>query len=418
MSRQDGRTRRISADAVDDDGANILHVDMDAFFASVELLDHPELTGKPVIVGHREGRSVVTTATYEARAYGVGSAMPMARALQLCPKAVVLPPRHALYSEYSARVMAIFEQVTPRVEKLSIDEAFLDVAGARRLLGPPAQIARMLRQRVHEETGLNCSVGVAATKFLAKLASGMAKPNGMLVIPPHGALEFLRPLPIRALWGVGGKTEESLARLGLRTVADVADVPLPALRRAVGDASALRLHELANGRDPRSVQTERVEKSVGHEVTFHDDISDPARLERELLRLSDRVAERLRQGGMLAGTVALKLRYSDFTTVSRSRRLSEPSNVGRRLYDASVTLFRELGTGRRAVRLIGVRGENLGSGQLAAGLWDPDEDWREAETAIDVLRARFGRSAVTPASLLGERPGTAGGTRQPGAQGS
>ncbi|SEC59192.1 DNA polymerase-4 [Paramicrobacterium humi] len=418
MSRQDGRLRRISADSVDDAGATILHVDMDAFFASVELLDHPELLGKPVIVGHREGRSVVTTATYEARAYGVGSAMPMARALQLCPNAIVLTPRHELYRDYSARVMAVFEQVTPVVEKLSIDEAFLDVAGARRLLGSPAHIARMLRERVRAETGLTCSIGVAATKFLAKLASGMAKPDGLLVIPPAESLEFLRPLPIRALWGVGGKTEESLSRLGLRTVADIADVPLSALRRAVGDATAVRLHELANGRDPRAVETQRIEKSVGHEVTFHEDISDSGRLERELLRLASQVGERLRRTDTLAGSVALKLRYSDFTTVSRTRRLPEPSNVGRRIYDASLALFRELGVGARPVRLIGVRAENLDAGQLSAGLWDPDADWRDAETAIDGLREKFGKAVVTPASLLGARPGTAGGTRQPGTPGS
>lgn len=414
MSRQDGRARRVSSDDVDDTGAHILHVDLDAFFASVELLDRPDLRGRPVIVGGREGRSVVTTATYEARAYGVGSAMPMARALQLCPSAIVLPPRHELYREYSARVMAIFDEITPHVERLSIDEAFLDVTGARRLLGSPVTIAQLIRQRVEDETGLTCSVGAAATKFVAKLASGMSKPDGLLVVPPGQTQEFLRPLPIRALAGVGGKTEEALSRLGLRTVADVADVPFAALRSAVGEAHAARLHELANGRDPRVVETERVEKSVGHEITFHEDVTDPGVLERELLRLSDRVGARLRAADVTAGGVALKLRYSDFTTLSRSRRLPEATNVARRIYESSRELFRELQIGTRPVRLIGVRAERLSDDAPSLSLWDPDDEWRDAESTVDALRGRFGVDAVTAASLLSRRPSTAGGTRQPG----
>ncbi|GAB2513804.1 DNA polymerase IV [Paramicrobacterium agarici] len=414
MSRQDGRARRVSGDDVDDSGATILHVDLDAFFASVELLDHPELRGLPVIVGGREGRSVVTTATYEARAYGVGSAMPMARALQLCPKAIVLPPRHDLYRDYSARVMSIFDDITPTVERLSIDEAFLDVRGARRLLGRPAAIARLIRRRVADETGLTCSVGAAGTKFIAKLASGMAKPDGLLVVPPAQTLDFLHPLPIRALAGVGGKTEEALLRLGLRTVADVAEVPPSVLRSALGMATAERLHALASGQDPRSVVTERVEKSVGHEVTFHEDVTDEALLERELLRLSDRVGARLRAGGVAAEGVALKLRYSDFTTLNRSRRLPEPTNVARRLYESSLELFRELQVSGRPVRLIGVRAERLTDGAPSMSLWDPDEEWRDAENTVDALRGRFGADAVTAASLLSPRPSTAGGTRHPG----
>lgn len=414
MSRQDGRARRVSADHIDDAGASILHVDLDAFFASVELLDHPELRGKPVIVGNRDGRSVVTTATYEARAYGVGSAMPMARALQLCPRAIVLPPRHQLYREYSERVMAIFDTVTPKVERLSIDEAFLDVSGAGRLLGSPAQIARHLRRRVVDETGLTCSVGAAGTKFVAKLASGMAKPDGLLVVPVAETQTFLHPLSIRALWGVGGKTEEALTRLGLRTVADIAETPISALRSAVGDAMAARLHDLSNGRDPRAVQTERIEKSIGHEVTFHEDVTDYAQLERELLRLSDRVASRLRSAQVMAGGIAVKLRYADFTTLTRSRRLPEPSSVARRIYESSSELLRGVGSRGRPVRLIGVRAESLSDGGAMMGLWDPDEEWREAESTVDALRKRFGTDAVTAASLLAPRLGTAGGTREPG----
>lgn len=417
MTRQDGRSRQVSEGVVDDFGATILHVDMDAFFASVELLDQPELRGKPVIVGHAVGRSIVTTATYEARKYGVTSAMPMSKALRLCPNAIVLPPRHALYHEYSKRVMGILTEMTPLVEQLSIDEAFLDVSGARRLLGAPSEIGARIRTRVFEETGLTCSVGVAATKFVAKLASTLAKPDGLLVVAPQTTLSFLRPLPIRALWGVGGKTGETLDRLGLRTVGDVADVPLPTLRKALGDASGIKLHELANGRDPRAIETTRVEKSIGHEVTFHQDVGDAVRLKRELLRLSDQVAVRLRNARLEAKTVSIKVRYEDFTTVTRSRTLAEPSNVGRRIYEESLELFDSLGSEIKPVRLIGVRAENLvGDGGSSAALWDPDEGWREAENTIDSLRARFGTGAVTAASLLTRgdaKPDTAGGTRRP-----
>lgn len=400
MARSHTPGRLVSADDVDDTGATVLHVDMDAFFAAVEILEDPSLAGKPVVIGHPSGRSVVSTASYEARRYGVNSAMPMATALRLCPDAIVVPPRHALYAEYSRRVMRVFHDITPTVEPLSIDEAFLDVSGAVRLLGRPASIGRMLRERVAEETGLTCSVGVAGTKFLAKLASGMAKPDGLLVIPVDGALDILHPLPIRALWGVGGKTEESLARLGLRTVGDVAETPLPVLRRAVGDASAARLHDLANGRDARRVETERVEKSVGHEETFETDVADAAFLERELLRLSDRVAARLRSEGLTATTVSIKVRSADFSTKTRSRSLPEPTCVGRRIYEESVTLFRELCPEVLPVRLIGVRAERLSSGGHAASLWDPDEAWRDTERTVDSLRARFGTAAVTSASLL------------------
>ncbi|GAB3616869.1 DNA polymerase IV [Okibacterium endophyticum] len=405
----------MSAAEVDDSASSILHIDMDAFFASVELLDYPELRGKPVIIGHAVGRSVVTSATYEARRYGVSAAMPVAKAMRLCPQATVLPPHHDRYRDYSSRVMRIFAEATPLVEALSIDEAFLDVSGARRLLGAPSEIGHMLRRRVHEETGLTCSVGAASTKFVAKLASGMAKPNGLLVVPHSQTLEFLRPLPIRALWGVGGRTEESLKRLALHTVGDVADTPLDVLRKVVGNAAGTKLHELSHGVDPRRVVTATHEKSVGHEVTFHTDIADAERLRRELLRLADQVAGRLRAAGLSGRTVAIKVRYSDFSTVSRSRTLPEATNVGRRLYDEAVSLLRELGDERRPVRLIGVRAEQLTDATESESLWDPDEEWREAETTIDRLRERYGRSAVGPASLLGTNPRdeTAGGTRAP-----
>lgn len=400
----------MSSPTVDDTGATILHVDMDAFFASVELLSHPELRGKPAIVGHATGRSVVTSATYEARKFGVRSAMPVARALRLCPNAVVLPPHMATYQEYSKRVMAIFHDVTPLVEQVSIDEAFLDVAGARKLLGSPAQIGAALRERVLRETGLPCSVGAGATKFIAKLASGRAKPDGMLVVPPDQTLAFLHPLPISALWGVGPSTREALESLGLRTVRDVADVSLVALEKRVGVASARKLHDLANGVDPRDVTVESQEKSVGHEVTFERDIADPVVLRRELLRLATRTGERLRRSELAGRTVALKLRYADFRTVTRSRTLGEATNVGRRIYDEVVRVFDALGP-PEPVRLIGVRVEQLEPvGESTLALWDPDEDWRDAERAIDGVAARFGGDTLRPASLVGSNPRQVGET--------
>jgi DNA polymerase-4 len=402
VSKQDGSGRQVSASPVDDVTATILHVDMDAFFASVELLDHPELRGKPVIVGHRSLRSVVTAATYEARKYGVNSAMPMAIALRRCPQAIVLEPHFERYTHWSGVVMGLLGDVTPRVETLSIDEAFLDVSGALRLLGTPWQIGTALRERVEKETGLHCSIGAGASKFVAKLASSRAKPNGLLVVPEAATLDFLHPQPVSALWGVGGKSEEVLQRLGLRTVGDLAHTPLDTLRHAIGESGATRLHELAWGRDARSVSPGRDEKSVGHETTFETDRTDPVQLHRELLRLSDAVAVRLRRAGVAARTVVLKLRFEDFTTITRSRTLTEPTDLGRRLYEESRSLYDAANASGRPVRLIGVRGEQLVGPVAGLGLWDDDEQWRDAESAVDAVSTKFGRGAVKPAALLTE----------------
>jgi DNA polymerase-4 len=385
----------------------ILHVDMDAFFASVELLSHPELRGKPVIVGGRSARAVVTSATYEARAFGVHSAMPVGAALRLCPKAIVLEPHMHLYREASRTVMALFREVTPLVEPLSIDEAFLDVAGARRLLGESDEIATRLRARVFAETGLPCSIGVAPTKFMAKLASGRAKPDGMLVIRPSEVLAYLHPLPVRALWGVGGKTAEQLERLGLRTVGDIADTPLDALVRAVGEATGSKLHELALGIDTRAVETVSQEKSVGHERTFDVDERSAEVLRRELLHQSNRVAVRLRSAGLVGRTVALKLRFADFTTISRSRTLAEPTDLGKRIFDEVSAIYDAVGARGEAIRLIGVRVEQLsdaGASVHQPALWAdetaPSEGWRDAERTIDRVTAKFGTDSVRPASLV------------------
>lgn len=403
MGRADGSERQVSAADVDDSEASILHVDMDAFFASVELLERPDARGKPAIVGHAGGRGVVTSATYEARRYGVRSAMPMSQALRVCPNAIILTPHYERYTEFSAKVMEIFREVTPLVEPLSIDEAFLDVSGARRLLGSPRRIAELIRSRVQEETGLTCSVGVAATKFMAKLASGRAKPDGLLVVPRAETLSFLRPLPVGALWGVGASTQASLERVGLLTVADLADAPLPMLQKAVGDSTGRKLHELANGRDARQIVTESREKSIGHENTFGVDVADPDILRRELLRLSGRVGERLRTHGMVARTVAIKVRFSDFRTITRSRTLAEPTNVGRRLFEEAWDVFGALGLDVRQtpIRLIGIRAEQLlDADGDAVALWDPDEEWRETERTLDAVSARFGRGMIGPASLV------------------
>jgi DNA polymerase-4 len=314
---------------------------------------------------------------------------------------VVLEPHYRRYQEYSAQVMRIFSDITPLVEPLSIDEAFLDVAGARRIHGSPATIGALIRSRVEAETGLTCSVGAASTKFIAKLASSRAKPDGMLVIPADDTLAFLHPLPVSALWGVGQATEKTLARLGLSHIGDIANTPLPVLQRSLGVAAGQKLYDLSWARDPRSVTVEREEKSVGHEMTFEHDVTDVGRLRTEILRLSDQVAVRLRRSGSVGRTVVLKLRYTDFTTVTRSRTLAEPTNVGRRIYEEAVASFETLAAHGIRVRLIGVRVEHLSEGDGdGGGLWDPDDDWRGAERAVDSVSERFGRGSVLPASHL------------------
>lgn len=401
MSKQDGSNRQVTDGDVDDSGTPILHVDLDAFFASVEVLKDPSLRGKPVVVGGTGPRAVVSAASYEARRYGVNSAMPMALALQRCPSAIVRPVDGAAYADYSRRVMAIFGDITPLVQPLSVDEAFLDVAGARKLLGRPVEIGRMLRQRILDETGLTCSVGIAASPFVAKVASGRAKPNGLLVVPAADTVEFLRPLPISVLWGVGGVTAEKLARLGLRTVADVADTPMDALRRAIGPALANRLHALSQGWDEREVSGEQVEKSIGQETTFRYDITKAVELDRILLSQSEDVARRLRQAGLRAKTVTLKVRHSDFRTLTRSRTLPDATDVAKRIFEEASAALQSLDLDGQPIRLVGVRGENLTEMSPGLALWNPDDEWREVELVGDEISARFGRAALSPASLLG-----------------
>lgn len=393
----------VSGPPADDAGCPILHVDMDAFYASVELRRRPDLVGRPVIVGGAGSRGVVLSATYEARAHGVHSAMPMLRARRACPQAVVIPPDFPLYQQVSAGVMALFRSITPLVEPLSLDEAFLDVAGARRRLGRPAQVAEWIRALVRDEQGVSCSVGVASTKFVAKLASARCKPDGLLVVPRDGVVAFLHPLPVAALWGVGERTEDQLALLGLRTVGDLAATPVSTLKRALGQAQGAHLSALAWGRDERTVVPQEPDRSIGAEETFPRDVDDPVQVGRELLRLSERVAARLRAQGYVGRTVSIKIRFADFTTVSRSRTLASPTDVGRVVYATAGELYAAMGLQRARLRLVGVRVEGLlpvtgQPEQLTLGR--RDRGWREAEQAMDRARDRFGAQAVRPATLV------------------
>jgi DNA polymerase-4 len=391
----------------DDTGCHVLHVDMDAFFASVEIRARPELRGLPVVVGGAEGRGVVMAASYPARKFGVRSAMPMGQALRLCPRLVVVAPDRKAYTEASNAVMRIFADVTPLVEPLSLDEAFLDVSGAVGLFGRPADIARHIRRRVFSEHQLTCSVGIAPIKSVAKLASGSCKPDGLRVVSKAGVLDFLHPLPVTALWGVGQRTAETLRRLGIRTVGELATTPLDTLRRAVGTATADHLHGLANGRDDRAVNPAQVEKSISTDRTLATDLLTEAEVCRELLRSSGEVAERLRQAGWLARTVGIKIRFADFTTVTRVHTLAEPTDAAATVYAEAVQLYRSLKLDRPRIRLVGVRAENLRpvgeATQLALDLFGHQKRAAgPADKVIDALAARFGKSVVRPASLLGE----------------
>ena len=387
----------------EDRGCTVLHVDMDAFYASVSLLTRPELRGLPVIVGGGGTRGVVLSATYEARVSGVHSAMPMMRARRMCPEAVVVAPDHDAYARVSAGVMELFRSLTPLVEPISLDEAFLDVRGAARRLGGPTQIGEWIRATVQDEQGITCSVGVASTKFVAKLASARCKPDGLLVVPAEQVVAFLHPLPVGALWGVGDKTEQVLHQLGLRTVGDLANTPTETLVRALGPASGAHLSALAWGRDERPVVPHEPDKSIGAENTFSTDVDDPVVIARELLRLSERTAARLRASSQVGRTISIKVRFADFTTITRSRTLGESTDVGRTVYDTVMGLYDALGLQRARIRLVGVRVEGVtdASGQQHQLLLGEKEfGWRDADRAVDRAAHRFGAGSVRPAALV------------------
>jgi DNA polymerase-4 len=339
--------------------------------------------------------------------------MPMARARRLCPQAVVIEPDHRRYAAISEAVMATFSTVTDTVEPLSLDEAFLDVSGAVRRLGSPATIAERLRDTIADEQGITCSVGVAPTKFVAKLASNLAKPDGLIVVPREEVVSFIHQLPVAAIWGVGDKTEEHLHRLGLRTVADLAHTPVETLQRALGDVAGRNLHDLAWGRDPRHVVPQRREKSIGADETFAHDIDDPVRIHRELLRLADRTAARARTAGMSGRTVSIKVRFADFTTITRAKTLRHHTDVSRDIYATARELYDRLGLQRARIRLVGVRLEGLvptENAPIQARLDEPEKGWRDADRAVDRASARFGAGSVRPASLM--RDPTSGSHRE------
>lgn len=390
----------------------ILHVDMDAFFVSVELIGRPELRGKPVVVGGTGRRGVVAAASYEARSYGVFSAMPSTQAQRLCPNATFLSGDYAKYAEVSERVMAVFADVTPYVEPLSLDEAFLDVSGAGRSHGSGQVIAAHIRKTIWEQEGLTCSVGIAPNKFLAKLSSEHAKPKvsrngpvfgrGIFEVLPGDETAFLHPLPVRALWGVGKVTNARLGSLGIETVADLAATPLENLTRALGVASGRHLYALARGIDDRPVESGRGAKSISHEETFANDISDTVALDTELVRQCDAVAQRLRDSQLVARTAALKLRFGDFTTLSRRATAPQPFNTSAELLRLGRELLGTIDT-TPGVRLLGIGVANLGKDrgeQLTLNLDGASTDAGEEKTAalIDEVRAKFGNAAIGPAS--------------------
>jgi DNA polymerase-4 len=404
--------------SVDDSGAEldaaILHVDLDAFYASVEQLLDPTLAGKPVIVGGLGNRGVVAAASYEARTFGVRSAMPMARARRACPDGVYLAPRFGEYEAKSREVMGILRSVTPLVEQLSIDEAFLDVRGVRRHLGTGREVAEHIRTRIRAEAGLNASVGVATTKFLAKVASDMAKPNGLLVIAPGEELDFLHPLPVSRLWGVGPATLAKLERIGVSNVGDVARLPEQAIIAAVGNATGKHLHALAQNHDERSVTPERAVKSIGAEETFEHDLHERDALHREIVRLSDKVASRLRQAERVGRTFTLKVRFGDFSTITRSRTLPEATAASSLINAVARELLASIDVAG-GIRLLGVSASQLTESQGTQGVLaldgvNDDKDDRRAavDRAIDAVRERFGEGALRAATLVDEPRGGEG----------
>jgi DNA polymerase-4 len=384
--------------------ATILHADVDAFFAAVEQRDEPRLRGRPVIVG----AWVVLAASYEAKAHGVRTAMSVARARRLCPRAIVVEPRMSAYSEASKDVYRVFDDVTPLVEGLSIDEAFLDVRGSRRLSGHPVEVAARLRRDVRERVGLPITVGVARTKFLAKVASGVAKPDGLLVVPPERELAFLHPLPVERMWGVGAATAAKLHGLGIHTVGDLAGLAETTLVTLLGRAAGRHLHALAHNRDPRRVQAGRRRRSMGAQRALGRSRTSLADVDASLVALVDRVTRRMRIAGRAGRTVVLRLRFDDFSRATRSHTLPHPTagteailTTARGLLTAAVPIIE-----RRGITLVGVAVSNLEDGralQLALPLDAHSSDALDA--ALDEVRQRFGAAAITRAVLLDRRPG-------------
>jgi len=381
-------------------GLTVIHVDLDAFFAAVEQRDRPELRGKPVIVGgDARSRGVVSTCSYEARKFGVHSAMPTRTAYQLCPQAIFLPVDGAKYQRVSREVMSVLRRFTPIVEQVSIDEAFLNVAGSEALFGPAPEIARRIKREVVAATQLTVSVGVGTNKLVAKVASDLRKPDGLVIVEPGEEAAFLAPLEIRRLWGIGPKTAERLHGLGVVTIGDLAAMPIETLTRLLGDHGAT-LHDRALGVDSEPVTGGgEAAKSVSHETTFAVDVTDPAEIERTLLALTEGVSARLRAAGIRAGTVAVKIRDSRFRTITRQRSLPEPSDLTDTIWRAAVELARPEVRGKK-IRLLGVAATQLGQPEQTSMFDVVDDRRRRVVDATDAVRRRFGDRAVTRASLL------------------
>jgi DNA polymerase-4 len=384
--------------------ATILHVDMDAFYASVEERDDPKLKGKAVVVGMGK-RGVVSAANYEARKFGIRAAMPIYKAKALAPHAVFIAPNMARYTEVSEQVMAIFRDVTPYVEPISLDEAFLDVTGARRLLGSGQEIADQIRKRVEKDLGITCSVGIAHNKFIAKIASGHCKPNGVLEVDPEKMLEFLHPLAANEIWGVGPKTNEQLEKMGLFTIADIANTPRSTLIRVLGQASGSSLYELAWGRDYRDVITEHIEKSISASQTFDVDLYQQEEILKEFLRLTEKSADRMRGKGLATNTISIKVRFTDFKTISRSKTLDLPTTGTQEIFEVAKTLYLGLNLDRVLIRLVGVSLDSLVENddvtQMVLG--ERTSSWQQADRAIDRVKAKFGRSSLRPARLVDDK---------------
>lgn len=389
----------------------ILHVDMDAFFAAVEAREDPTLEGRPLVIGadpqEGEGRGVVSAASYEAREYGIHSAMPISEAYRRCPDAVFLRPRGELYRRVSDQIFQVFESFTNLVEPLSIDEAFLDVTASRELFGPGEAIARKIRAEIRDRASLTASVGVATSKFVAKVASDLDKPDGLEVVPPGRERRFLAPLGLEHLWGAGPSARKRFRRLGVETIGEVAETPMEELRRAFGDATARRFHQLSHGVDPRPVETERTRKSLGKEHTFARDVSERRRVETKLLELSVKVARRLRERALAGSTVTVKVRWEGFDTVTRQTTVERAVDTVERIWPVARALFRQADRPERKVRLVGVYLSGFGhSGTGQLGLFEasegPSDDRRVAE-AVDRLAQRYGDDAVTRAALLRQR---------------
>jgi DNA polymerase IV len=384
----------------------IIHVDMDAFYASVEQRDDPSLQGKPVAVGGLGPRSVVAACSYEARRFGVRSAMPMVQARRLCRNLIVVTPDFSRYTAESKAIRTIFDSITPLVEMLSLDEAFLDVAGATRLFGEPVEIADRIRRRIKQERGLPASAGVARNKSVAKLASEAAKPDGLVHVPANESQDFLDPLPVGALWGVGEQTVAALERFGVRTVKDLRELPDGVLDRAFGPASAQHLWHAARGIDERPVVVHEPPKQISAEQTFDRDLDSDENIHKELLRLSDRVASRLRQQGASARTVILKVRFNDFRTITRSKTIEAHTDSSTHIYATAKGLYAALRLARPRIRLLGVSAQGLsweGVPEQLALDHRPDP-WRAAEKAIDHVRSKYGKDAMSAARVAESRP--------------